>query len=347
MSRLSDLALMTIAIDEAKQVSSRDIYPNPRVGAAIRGINGDEFASFHAVPGEDHAEVRAIKLCKKNSLTLKGATIAVSLEPCSHHGKTPPCVDALIEAEFAKVIIATRDPFEKVAGKGIQKLKEAGIEVVLGVMDKEAEALNVEWLFAHRNKRPFVSLKMATSMDGKWKTKNGEDRWVTSDAARLDAHIFRSQVQAILTSSKTVDEDNPSMTARSKDESLYHHQPLPIVLTRDESFQVKANSKLAQHPRNYDVIKSDSLSKTLEELYSKDIFHVMLEAGPTLCQEFMVQDLADEIVLYLESNFYGESSYGFPASFNGGKLPGDVRRIKSCEKLSETSLKLILIREHI
>ncbi len=272
MSRISDLALMSIAIDEAQQVASRDVYPNPRVGAAIICENGEELSSFHALAGSDHAELRLLKLCKTNNLSTEGATLAVTLEPCCHHGKTPPCTDAIIAAKIKRVLIAGVDPFEKVSGEGIKKLEAAGIEVALGIMSVEAEKLNREWLWAHRNKRPFVTLKIASSIDGRWKTAKGEDRWVTSEAARADAHVLRSQVQAIISSSQTITDDNPKMTARMSGDKLFVNQPIPIVFTRDKNFSIPLDSNLMNHPLKTRITDSSSLSHALEDLYKMIFF---------------------------------------------------------------------------
>jgi len=332
---------MSIAVDEAKQVSSRQVYPNPRVGAAILCTNGQEFSSFHAEAGQDHAELRVFKLCEKNKVPTQGATLAVTLEPCSHHGKTPPCADAIIKAGIARVLIAGEDPVDQVSGEGIKKLEAAGIEVVTGVMQVEAENLNKEWLFAQRNRRPYVTLKMATSLDGKWKTKKGEDRWVTSSAARADAHVLRSRVQGLLTSRKTLIEDDPSLTAREASGNLMSEQPKPFILSK-QSFSLSDDFKVSKHPIKAEVIVSNSLEDTLSRLYDQKIFHLMVEAGPTLSQSFMQAGLVDEVVLYMETNFFGASPFQFPEAFHEGKLPGDSWKIYSVQQLGTSTLKVIL-----
>lgn len=164
----------------------------------------EEFLAKHEVFGGPHAEVNLFKKAHEAGIKIEGSTVAVTLEPCSHFGKTPPCADLLIKEKIKKVIIGLIDPFEKVAGQGIAKLQAAGIEVEIDVHKDQCEALNREWLFAHKNKRPFVTLKMATSLDGKFFSHSGASQWITGPEARNHAQQLRARVDAMISSWKTV-----------------------------------------------------------------------------------------------------------------------------------------------
>ncbi|WP_437343408.1 bifunctional diaminohydroxyphosphoribosylaminopyrimidine deaminase/5-amino-6-(5-phosphoribosylamino)uracil reductase RibD [Rhodanobacter geophilus] len=198
----------------ALRLAERGLYttqPNPRVGCVI--AHGDEVvgSGWHQRAGEPHAEVFALREAGERA---QGATAYVTLEPCAHHGRTPPCADALVAAGVARVVIAAEDPFPQVAGRGIEKLRAAGIVVGTGLLRDEARELNVGFFSRIERGRPFVRLKLAMSLDGRTALANGESKWITGEAARADVQRWRARSSAILTGSGTVLADNPRLTVR-------------------------------------------------------------------------------------------------------------------------------------
>jgi len=218
-----DRHYMRLAIELAK-AGIGQTSPNPVVGSLV--VNDGEIVGIgaHLRAGEPHAEVHAIRMAGEKA---KGATVYVTLEPCSHYGKTPPCADLLIEKKVKRVVIATTDPNPLVAGKGIMKLREAGIEVDVGVLKEEADKLNSFFFHYISTKTPFVTLKYASSLDGKIATKTGASKWITSEEARRDVHYYRSIHDAILVGVNTVIADNPSLTVRYVERG---RNPIRIIL---------------------------------------------------------------------------------------------------------------------
>ncbi|MDP9325153.1 MAG: bifunctional diaminohydroxyphosphoribosylaminopyrimidine deaminase/5-amino-6-(5-phosphoribosylamino)uracil reductase RibD, partial [Candidatus Dormibacteraeota bacterium] len=201
--------------------------PNPMVGAVL--VRGDQAVGngYHRRAGGAHAEVLALRAAGDLA---HGATIYVTLEPCAHHGRTGPCADAIIAAGVAEVVIATNDPDPRVSGRGIARLKAAGIKVRLGDGAREAEALNARWLAARRQGRPFLALKYAASLDGKIATHDGSSTWITGPAARAEAHRLRAAYDAIVVGAGTVLKDDPQLTARLGDDRPAARQPLRVVV---------------------------------------------------------------------------------------------------------------------
>src|SRR5690554_4799048 len=202
--------------------------PNPMVGCVIVADGTIVGEGWHAKAGEPHAEVHALRAA---GAAARGATAYVTLEPCSHHGRTPPCVDALLAAGIGRVVAAMEDPNPRVAGKGLAQLRAAGVEVAAGLMAAQAEALNPGFVMRMRSGRPYVRCKLAASLDGRTALASGESKWITSSAARRDVHRLRARSCAIVTGSGTVRADDPGLTVR--DVELPPHwpgQPLRVVL---------------------------------------------------------------------------------------------------------------------
>lgn len=232
-----DFAMMSRAIKLAK----RGIYttaPNPNVGCVI--VRDEEIVGegYHHRAGEPHAEVHAMRMAGEKAV---GATAYVTLEPCSHYGRTPPCAEGLIKAKVARVVCAMVDPNPKVAGRGIQMLRDAGIEVQIGLLEQDALALNPGFIKYMRTGMPFVQLKMAASLDGQSALSNGQSQWITSPAARQDVQRYRAISGGILSTSKTVIDDNASLNVRWDDlpNSVQAHylqeelrQPVRVILDR-------------------------------------------------------------------------------------------------------------------
>ena len=321
----TDIHFMQLAITEAK----RGVYttaPNPNVGCIIVKDKRILASGFHHHSGGAHAEIDA--LSKLTHAEIEGSEIYITLEPCSHFGKTPPCVDALIKAKPKRVIIACEDPFPLVSGRGISALKSAGITVTLGVCEAEALELNRGFIKRVKHGKPWVTLKIASSLDGKTALNNMQSKWITGNVARTDAHYLRASSCAIITGSGTVLHDDPSMTVRDID---IVKNPWRIVI--DGKLQTTTTAKIYQtHSNDSDntrriiatTIKSpDSIAKFTEAgiIVWNDITHpttkkinlnalltrlgdqgcnyVMIEAGPSLSGAYLAENLVDEIVLYM------------------------------------------------
>ena len=202
--------------------------PNPRVGCVITAVDGRTIGKGHTQQaGGPHAEVMALRDAQANGGATAGATAYVTLEPCSHHGRTPPCCDALIQAGVARVVVAVLDPNPLVAGQGAQRLRAAGITVDIGLLTEEAQALNVGFFSRMQRGRPWVRLKAAVSLDGRTALDNGVSQWITGPAARADGHAFRKRASAILTGVGTVLDDNPRLDVSLVTTTL---QPLRVIV---------------------------------------------------------------------------------------------------------------------
>jgi diaminohydroxyphosphoribosylaminopyrimidine deaminase / 5-amino-6-(5-phosphoribosylamino)uracil reductase len=284
---------------------------NPRVGAVLVTPAGEIVAEgWHRGSGTDHAEVAALKDLLGNARAAssgpiaKGLTAIVTLEPCNHTGKTGPCAQALIEAGVAKVIFATQDPGLSSSG-GAATLREAGIEVQSGLLQAEADELLRVWSTATAQQRPFVTLKYGTSLDGRSAAADGSSKWITGPEARRDVHLRRTQIDAILVGTGTVIADDPELTARQVDGSLYAEQPLRVILGEtqldpgarifDES---EGKSKTVQlHTRD--------LNSALMSLFSMGVRHLMVEGGATVASEFVRHNLVNEFLIYMAPKLLG------------------------------------------
>jgi diaminohydroxyphosphoribosylaminopyrimidine deaminase/5-amino-6-(5-phosphoribosylamino)uracil reductase len=335
-------SLMEIAINEAL-ASPRTVRPNPRVGAALLSKDGRIISAKHEVFGGPHAEVNLFKKADEMGIKIEGSTVAVTLEPCSHFGKTPPCADLLIKEKVKKLIIGLVDPFEKVSGQGIAKLQAAGIEVEIDVLKDRCEAINREWLFAQKRKRPFVTLKMATSLDGKFFSHSGASQWITGPEARLHAQQLRARVDAMISSWKTVLKDDPQFTARNSSGELLSAQPHLFILSRREAQDMSA-FKISQRPSGAEWLQTQSLEDALSILFKRGLYDVMIEAGPQLSSQFLEASLVDEIWHYMGSQYLGGDQSNFLA-LNSGKIPGRQFKNKNLTQLSDNDVLLILTAE--
>ncbi|MEK9160350.1 MAG: bifunctional diaminohydroxyphosphoribosylaminopyrimidine deaminase/5-amino-6-(5-phosphoribosylamino)uracil reductase RibD [Patescibacteria group bacterium] len=274
--------------------------PNPMVGAVLINKDGERIGEgYHTAYGAAHAEVEALKNCDA-----KGATLYVTLEPCCHHGKTPPCVDAIIESGIAKVVISSLDPSDKVNGKGAAALKAAGIEVEVGLLKEEAEELNREFYTFHKKKRPFITLKAALSLDGKIAETAGEETALTGKQVQKQVHILRSEHQAILVGAGTVLADDPHLGVRV----VEGRNPLRIILQGKRKLP-----KTAQIFRddNVLVLKDLPMEELMETLYEKGILSVLVEGGHEVFESFLEAGLADEIQIFQAPVFLGEKAVPF------------------------------------
>jgi len=274
---------------------------NPQVGAVILNAEGEIISEgWHKGAGTPHAEVDALS---KLSEVPRGATAVVTLEPCNHTGKTGPCAQALIEAGVSRVVFASNDPGDASAG-GAATLRAAGIEVVSGVLQAEAEEQARVWLTANRRKRPFVTLKWATSIDGRAAADDRTSKWISGPESRADAHRRRSEADAILVGTGTVIADDPELTARKPDGSLYDDQPLRVVVgERELDPTYRVFNKDAQTIQ----LRTHSLHGVLDALWQEGIKHVFVEGGPTLASDFARLDLVDEYIIYQAPMLLGGS----------------------------------------
>ena len=273
--------------------------PNPRVGCVLLTPDGTPIAEgFHRGAGSAHAEADA--LAQAGDLA-RDATAVVSLEPCNHHGRTPPCTKALIAAGVRRVVYAMRDP-HPLGGGGEQALVAAGIDVERGLMEREARALNSAWLFGLTNGRPFVTWKIATTIDGRSAAADGTSRWISSRAARADAHRLRAQADVILAGTATVEMDDPLLTVRDEHDTRLSHQPLRAIMgERELDPGLRVFNDQAETVR----LRTRDPNVALADLYERGRRHVFLEGGPTLAAAFVRAGLIDEIVAYVAPMLLG------------------------------------------
>jgi len=282
---------------------------NPQVGAVVLSPGGEILAEgWHRGAGTPHAEVDA--LSKLGPDGARGATAVVSLEPCNHTGRTGPCAEALIAAGIARVVYAVDDPGVHSSG-GAERLRAAGVDVEAGVLAEDGLALLDSWLTVQRLGRPRVTLKWAQSLDGRAAAADGTSQWITGADARADVHRRRSDADAILVGTGTLLADDPALTARRPDGSLFETQPRPVVIgTR----AVPQEAQVRRHPRPFMQDEGDDLPDLLERLRELGAQRVFVEGGPTLASTFLREGLVDEILVYLA-----------PTLIGGGRLAvGDI-----------------------
>lgn len=328
----------------ALQLAAKGLYTtgvNPRVGCVLVKDNQIIGEGWHERAGEGHAEVMALQDAERRGQNVKGATAYVTLEPCAHHGKTPPCAEALIQAGVCRVVAAMEDPNPLVAGKGFALLQAAGIAVAAPLMAAEAEALNVGFVKRMRTGLPWVRLKMAGSLDGHSALANGQSQWITGPEARADGHRFRARAQAILTGVGTLLEDDPLMTVRGVDTPMAQVTATPVPLAPslrvvlDSHLRMPVAAKILQGgclvaTASPDVERTASLRAAgaevlvvpdsadrvdlkalLRNLAERGINEVHLEAGPRLSGVFLKAGLIDELLLYMAPTLLGSDARGW------------------------------------
>ena len=306
---------------------------NPRVGCVILSVDGVALAEgWHRGAGTAHAEVDA--LSKLSPEQTRGATAVVTLEPCNHTGRTGPCSEALIAAGISRVVYAVADPGDRSSG-GAARLSAAGIEVDGGVLADEAEEFLRVWLTAMRAGRPFVSVKWASTLDGRAAAADGTSQWITGTAARQRVHEQRAIADAILVGTGTVLADDPSLTARGDAGELMPHQPVPVVIGERV---VPADATLFNHPETPVVTASRDLPAVLSDLFERGIRHAFVEGGPTLVSAFVAAGLVDEYLIYLAPALLGGDRLA-TGDIGVGTIT-DARRLQidSVERLGEDLL---------
>lgn len=296
---------------ELARLGEYSTRPNPCVGCVLvldEVIIGE---GFHAKAGTNHAEVMALAQAKQ----AQGATAYVSLEPCAHTGRTPPCADALINAGVRRVVVACLDPNPLVAGKGVQKLRNAGIEVSLGVCHDEAYALNVGFMCAMQQNRPYVRLKIACSIDGRI-ALGGRSQWLTGEMARLDVQAWRARSGAIITGSQTIIDDDPKLDVRLSWQDLPRFVPSGVdcekmsvadnfVVVVDRRKRLDSTSPYQVCARPSTLFWRENLDVLLMQLQTMQVRDVLVEAGGALSGAFLQNNLVDELIVYQAPCFLG------------------------------------------
>ncbi len=262
--------------------------PNPWVGCVIEALDGEFFVGATQPPGGQHAEAVALGAAGRKA---RGATLWCTLEPCSHHGRTPPCADAIIAAGIERVVVGVSDPDPLVAGEGIARLRDAGIDVILGVESSAITNQLAPYLKHRTTGRPWVILKLAASLDGRTAAPDGTSTWITGEPARIDAHRLRAESDAIVVGAATVRTDDPSLTVRH----VEGRDPLRVVLGA-----APADARI--HPA---LELHGDLGGVLDELGARGVLQVMVEGGATVAGSFHRERLVDRYVLYLAPKFFG------------------------------------------
>jgi diaminohydroxyphosphoribosylaminopyrimidine deaminase / 5-amino-6-(5-phosphoribosylamino)uracil reductase len=277
--------------------------PNPRVGCVLLDDDGRVVAEgHHRGAGTPHAEADALARAGERA---RGTTAVVTLEPCNHHGRTPPCAAALVAAGVRRVVVAMADPHALAAG-GAETLRAAGIEVEVGLRAEDARALNRVWTFAVEHARPFVTWKLAATLDGRSAAADGTSRWVSSAAARLDTHRLRALADTMLVGTGTVLVDDPLLTVRGPDDRPLRHQPLRAVLgERDLPADRRVLDPALSGGAETVHLRTRDPHVALAELYRLERQHVFLEGGPTLAAAFLRAGLVDEVVAYVAPALLG------------------------------------------
>lgn len=304
------------------------VSPNPMVGCVIYKDEIKIGEGFHEKFGSPHAEVNAIGSVVNQS-DLRGAELFVNLEPCCHFGKTPPCTNLIIQSGIKKVVIANTDPFEKVKGKGIEQLRNAGIEVVTGIMEESGSKLNESFIFAQINKTPFVTLKIAQTLDGKISTNSGDSKWISNELSRKDVQFLRFESDGILTGIGTVLKDNPLLTVR---EEGLNKQPFRLILDTKLSISLTSNivadeyklktiifystgnveKKVALEKNGIQLIEIPvttdgklNLAAVMKFCFEKGIHRILVESGGILGSSLIEKGLVNKLVIYQSPKLLG------------------------------------------
>ncbi len=349
----NDLSYMLEAIQLARK-GWYSTQPNPRVGCVIVKDQKVIARGWHQQAGLAHAEINALNKIKGKA---NGATVYVTLEPCSHFGKTPPCCDALITAGVKRVVVAMLDPNPLVCGQGVQRLKDAGIEVLTGILEKQAQAINRGFTKRMLEKKPFIRCKMAASLDGQTALASGQSQWITSAEARLDVQRLRAESSAIMTGIGTVLADNPSMTVRQNSFNLVQ-QPARIIV--DSQLRISASATILKQPGQVHLFTSENslleknlsdqvkkikqtgalihtvkrdangldLNQILSKLAELQFNEVLLESGKILAGSMLSAELVNELIIYLAPKLMG----------SGGRAMFDLSGINTMQDVMDIKI---------
>lgn len=293
MTFLTDPQAMGLALDKARKGVRG---ANPLVGAVIVDATGQLLATgWHRGAGTPHAEADALANAREAGIDVRGARMFVTLEPCNHTGRTGPCSVAIAKAGIGEVIYAYADTTEHAAG-GATYLRSQGLIVRGGLLESEAYALNARWFAAATGKRPFVTAKIASSLDGYIAAADGTSQWITGEEARADGHALRARADAIMVGTGTVQADNPQLTARTGTGQLAEHQPLRVVMGTSQLADGHLAEAIAEGTAIH--LPTRDPQQALNELYARGVKHLLLEGGPTLITAFIRANLVDELYWY-------------------------------------------------
>ena len=334
-------------------------HPNPTVGAVIEK-NGEILGiGVHKKAGSPHAEREAIADALKRGKDIKGATMYITLEPCCHYGRTPPCTDAIIDNRIKRVVIATLDPNPLVSGKGVEILKENGIDVEIGILEDKAKKLNEDFFVYIKENRPFVNLKSAESLDGKIATRTGHSKWITGLEARKYAHLLRKYASAVMIGVNTAIRDNPELTVRYVETEkqplrvlidkylmtplnykIFNDKAKTVVFTSDRAdrkklkvLEEKDNIKVVILPLNRGKFNIEDI---LQQLYKMDVIHILVEGGRGLFTEFFRKGLYDKLSLFLAPKILGEDGLDIVGALGINNVyEAPSFRIEDIKKLGE------------
>lgn len=310
---MNDAAGMALALEMSRRAMGHTA-PNPGVGAVI--VNDGEVVGqgWTRPPGGDHAEVVAIEDARHRGHDLTGATMYVTLEPCCHWGRTPPCTDAILSAGIRRVVVGVVDPYPPMQGKSLQLLRDAGVEVVLGVRDDESRATMLGFLRVTEGGIPEVSIKAAMTLDGHIATASGESQWITGEAARRHAHVLRDRHDAVLVGRGTLEADDPRLTCRLED----GHHPVPVVL--DTELSIATDRRVLQGPRRAVVICAEdapereipadvvrvprgpggvAIEAAMRALGERGLHRVLVEGGGSVHRSLLDAGLVDHVYVYV------------------------------------------------
>ena len=291
---------MALALKLSK-LGQAGVGANPMVGCVISSDDKIIAKDYHHQYGQEHAEINALNQIGHKAENCK---LYVTLEPCSHHGKTPPCINAIIKSGIKKVYVATLDPNPLVSGSGVKLMKENGIDVEIGLLENNAIEVNRGFFKRMKTGLPFITSKIAMSLDGRVAMRSGESKWITSEASRADVQILRSQNQAILTGSGTILNDNPMLTVRNK---KLQSKPLRVIIDSSNTIMDKSlnifssdSETLILNPTNSKILKNGKidLKSALIKLGEMGINNVLLESGSGLNGAMMESSLIDEFIIY-------------------------------------------------
>jgi diaminohydroxyphosphoribosylaminopyrimidine deaminase/5-amino-6-(5-phosphoribosylamino)uracil reductase len=369
--RRQDIELMGRAMALARRGLGR-VEPNPMVGCVV--VRGGRVLGegYHRKFGGKHAEIEALVRCKGPT---RGATVYVTLEPCCHHGKTPPCTDALFTAGVRRVVAAMRDPFAAVAGRGLARLRRAGIEVSVGLCGEQARRLNAAYLKLRTEGRPWVILKWAQSLDGKIATHTGHSKWISSAQARREAHRLRGRVDAVIVGSGTVRADDPMLTCRhvrarrtasrivmSGGLRIDPHSRVVRTAGQVPTIVATTRAALRRHARKASVLRKAgcevlgvgsrrgrvSLAGLLDELGRRQMTNVLVEGGAELLGAFFDDQLADEVVVFVSPQLIGGAAAPGPLGGTGvARVVGGVEQPDLVERrrIGGDMMHRILLRD--
>ena len=327
--------------------------PNPAVGCAIVKDGAVIGEGATQPPGGSHAEIEALNAAGGGA---RGATMYVTLEPCSHFGRTPPCVDAIVEAGVATVHVAARDPNPSVAGRGIERLRAAGVQVVEGEREPEAKRLNEAFMKWIVNQRPFVYVKFAMSLDGKIATARGDSQWITGEEARAEVHRLRSLVDAVMVGANTARLDDPRLTARGPSGEANVRQPLRIIV--DSKASLLPTARMLSEPGETLIAATSAapqasvqaltaagaevemlsaaaagvdLNALLKRLGQREVTSLLIEGGGALIGSFLDAGLVDKVIAFVAPVIVGGAAAPTPAAGDGVELMTEALRLRDVE----------------